>query len=111
LILDATAAAEGAIQSCLAETVGNALVAGECALNAVDEWVDRMLRPGLVTTGPGEFQAVQHNIDHHPLMVRELDQMRLIVAFLRKCPTLDKSRCAELRALWPNGSKSNIDLE
>jgi hypothetical protein len=111
LLLDVTAAAEYAVRSCLSGGVDDAVAAGQCARDAVHEWVDRTLRPGMAAIDAQDIPAVQQGIDHHPLMVRELDQVRAIVSFLTARPVLDRTICLQIQALWPNGGKSNIDLE
>jgi hypothetical protein len=44
-------------------------------------------------------------------MVRELKQTQREVEFLLEQREFDSNACSQLKALWPNGSRSNIDLE
>jgi hypothetical protein len=110
LILDAASAVSYALQACLSEDPKRAEAAGLCATSTVHYWVDGLLRPGLTVLKPEEIRSVQLSIDQHPFMVRELEQARLDMDFLAKRPEIGREACTELRALWPNGPKSNIDL-
>jgi hypothetical protein len=44
-------------------------------------------------------------------MIREFEQVQREMDFLGEQRQIDKSACSNLRRLWPNGTKSNIDLE
>lgn len=111
LVLDATAAVAYAVESCLSGDPDNARAAGICARDSVHQWVDSLLRPGLTILKHGEIRAVQRSIDEHPLMVRELEHVQRVVEFLIGRAEIDRAACSQLRAMWPNGSKSNIDLQ
>jgi hypothetical protein len=118
LILDATGATSYLLDVCLNGNIDDAIFAGECALNAVDEWVlDLILaagkndRPVPVTIKPGEFQALQQKVNLHPLMQREIQQQLTELTYLEKHATLGPHECDELQKLWKNGTKSNLDLE
>lgn len=110
LIEDAVAAVFYAVQACLSDDPMNARAAGRCTLDAVATWVFGMLFPSGIE-GTDEARRGQHTIDQHPLMVREFEQMQREMEFLRNQPTVDKSICSDLRQLWSNGTKSNIDLD
>lgn len=111
LVLEAAAAVTYALQVALSGNPKYALSAALSARTAVHDWVDQLLRPGLTVLDPGEIQATLRQIDQHPLMVREHEQVRKEVEFLLGQPEMDGHVCSQLKALWPNSSKSNIDLE
>lgn len=111
LVLEAAGVVSYAIQAALSGNPKHALSAGLSARTAVHEWVDGLLRPGLTVLGPVEIQAALGQIDQHPLMVREHEQVRRDVDFLLGQAELDRDVCSQLKALWPNRSRSNIDLE
>jgi uncharacterized protein YjaG (DUF416 family) len=113
LILDAAGAASSLLAVCLNSRVDDAVEAGECARNAVDEWVlttidanpDGRLAP--ITVTPDERNRVRS----HPLMLREMQQQQTDIAYLREHAVLGPQECLRLRRSWPNGVKSNLDLE
>ena len=116
LVLDAAAAAAYLLNVCLTGSVDDAVWAGECARNAVDEWVvssltaiNGSLTP--VTIKPGEYQQLQARVESHPMMLREMQQQHDDIAYLYGHSQLGEKECAELRRSWPNGPRSNIDLE
>jgi uncharacterized protein YjaG (DUF416 family) len=111
LVLDAAAAVQYAVRSCLTGKTNDAMAAGQCAKDAVHEWVDRTLRPGLAAISSRAIEAVQKSIDQHPLMVRELQSVRQALELLRQQPEIDRTVCSQLKRAWANGKKSNIDLE
>lgn len=118
LILDAAAAAAYLLDVCLSGRVEDAAWAGECARNAVDEWVMNSIlavpggsAPTPVTIKPGQYQELQSRVELHPLMLREMRHQRADLAYLRSHDSLTKDDCDELRRSWTNGPRSNIDLE
>lgn len=110
LIVDAAGAVSYAVQACLSEDPRKARAAGYCTLDAVSTWVHGMLFPGVIK-GHDEIRRARQAIDQHPLMVREFQQMQREMDFLCDQQRVDKSVCSDLRRLWPNGRKSNLDLE
>jgi hypothetical protein len=117
LVLDASAAASYLLSICLGGGVEDAIWAGECARNAVDEWIltagdtrsDGRLTP--ITIRPEEQAVLQKKVDSHRLMQREMRQQQMDIAYLREHGTLGPQECLRLRQSWSNGAKSNLDLE
>lgn len=117
LVLDAVGAASYLLAICLEGRVEDAVAAAECARNAVDERVLSVIHaspdgePTPITIRPGEYETLQTSVDSHPLMQRELQKQRADVEYLQEHSSLSADDCLALRRSWPNGVKSNIDLE
>jgi hypothetical protein len=118
LILDATAAVSYLLNTCITGSPQEAVFAGECARNAVDEWVTGIVAPKkeglpehIISISPGELPALQALIDSHPIVVREMQQEEHDLTYLENHKTLTADDCDHLRNAWPNRGKSNLDLE
>jgi hypothetical protein len=118
LILDAAATVSYLLSTCLTGSVQDAVYAGECARNAVDEWVTGIIAPSIrglpentVSIAPEEIPTLRTSVDAHPLMVRELAQQEHDLMYLESHDTLGTADCDYLKNAWPNKTKSNLDLE
>lgn len=118
LILNATATVSYLLNTCLTGSVEDAVFAGECARNAVDEWVSGMIAPSteglpenVISIAPHERPGLWASVDAHPMMVREMRQQEHDLTYLEHHETLGTDDCDYLRNAWPNRNKSNLDLE
>lgn len=118
LILDATGTVSYLLNTCLTGSIENAASAGVSARNAVDEWVIGMIAPSceglpenIISIAPQDVPRLQAAVDAHPMMVREMQQQEHDLTYLESHETLGPDECDHLRKSWPNGKKSNIDLE
>lgn len=118
LILDAVAAVSYLLNTCLTGSIEDATAAGECARNAVDEWVIGIVAPcsedlsgDIISVAPQEVLELQAKVDAHPMMLREMLQQEHDLTYLESHRILDANNCDYLRSAWPNCKKSNLDLE
>jgi hypothetical protein len=118
LILDATATVSYLLNTCLTGSAEYAVFAGECARNAVDEWVIGLIAPSMeelpeniISISSQEVPGLRASIDAHPMMVREMQQQEHDLIYLENHKTLGAYDCDHLRNAWPNRKKSNLDLE
>jgi len=118
LVLDATATVSYLLNTCLASSVEDAAFAGECARNAVDEWIIGIIAPSsgelpenIISISPQEVPGLRASVDAHPMMVREMQQQEHDLTYLENHETLGADDCDYLRNAWSNRNKSNLDLE
>ncbi len=118
LILDVTASVAYLLDTCLTGSTEDARAAGECARNAVDEWVEGEIAPAteglpanIISIAPEDAPALQEAVDAHPMMVREMRQQEHDLSYLESHENLGPDDCDYLRSAWPNGKKSNLDFE
>lgn len=118
VVLDAVATVSYLLEACATGDVSSGVFAGECARNAVDEWVMGEIAPSteglpetIISVSPNEVDDLRKRVNSHPLMQRELHQQESDLIYLENHSVLTEKDVECLKCAWTNKTKSNIDLE